>query len=415
MSAVRSLLFSTLYPSSVRPGHGIFVETRLRELLKSGEVECKVVSPVPWFFSGHERFGNYGLMARTPARELHNGIDVVHPRYLLAPKIGMNAAPFTMAMGAIAAVRNLIREGFDFDVIDAHYFYPDCVAAAFIARWLGKPLVITARGSDVNLIAQYPLPRRLMLGATRTAHACVTVSAALRSRLVEMGADPAKMVVLRNGVDLDRFRPVPPVQARSRLGLLDRPTLLSVGNLVTNKGHHLVIEALAKLPEFQLVIAGQGIERAALMELAHRTGVAERVIFSGQVAQTDLPTYYSAADMLILASEREGWPNVLLESMACGTPVVATNVGGVPEIIGPPHTGRVVAERSLEALVAGIADLWRSLPDRVQVSDYARAYSWDETTRGQLALFRAAVQPQQRRLALEEPIAYHPAGHDKQR
>ncbi|WP_201744886.1 hypothetical protein, partial [Escherichia coli] len=125
MSKMMVLSFSTLYPSSVRPTHGIFVETRLRELLKSGRVESRVVAPVPWFPSTQPRWGEYAKFAATPAREQRNGIDVLHPRYLLAPKVGMSSAPLTLALGARAALRQLIDEGFDFDLIDAHYYYPD--------------------------------------------------------------------------------------------------------------------------------------------------------------------------------------------------------------------------------------------------------------------------------------------------
>ena len=120
-SKVRSLLFSTLYPSSNRPGHGIFVETRLRHLLLSGEVESRVVAPVPWFPSRDPRFGDWSRLAATPRWETHNGIDVWHPRYLLPPKIGMNVAPLMLALGAYPTLRKLKAEGFDFDVIDAHY------------------------------------------------------------------------------------------------------------------------------------------------------------------------------------------------------------------------------------------------------------------------------------------------------
>ena len=124
------LTFSTLYPSSVRPGHGIFVETRLRELVSSGEVEARVIAPVPWFFSTNPKYGEYARIARTPTRETRNEFDVQHPRYFLPSGIGMNIAPFTLAMGAIPAVKRLIDAGYDFDVIDAHYYYPDGVAAA---------------------------------------------------------------------------------------------------------------------------------------------------------------------------------------------------------------------------------------------------------------------------------------------
>jgi len=165
---IRTLLFSTLYPSSVRPGHGIFVETRLRELLQSGQVATQVVAPVPWFPSTNPRYGDYARMAATPAQEVHNGISVLHPRYLLPPKVGMSLAPFLLALGALPTLKKIIRSGFDFDVIDAHYYYPDGVAAALLARYFNKPLVVTARGSDVNLIANFAVPRSLMRWARPT-------------------------------------------------------------------------------------------------------------------------------------------------------------------------------------------------------------------------------------------------------
>ena len=121
---IRTVLFSTLYPSSARPVHGIFVETRLRELLLRHEVQTKVVAPVPWFPSMGKRWGDYAKMAATPMRETHNGIDVLHPRYLAIPKVGMSVAPLLLAAGALGSMRRLIDEGFDFDVIDAHYYTP---------------------------------------------------------------------------------------------------------------------------------------------------------------------------------------------------------------------------------------------------------------------------------------------------
>lgn len=388
---LRILTFSTLYPSSVRPGHGIFVETRLRELIASGEVDARVVAPVPWFPSRNSRFGDYALMASTPARELHNGIDVQHPRYLLPPKVGMTLAPFALAVGAIPAIRRLQREGFDFDLIDAHYYYPDGVAAALLARLLGKRFVVTARGTDINLIPRYAVPRRLIQWTASRASASISVCRALSDSLRELGADPARLRVLRNGVDLERFRPLDREKVRNDLGIAARPTLLSVGYLIERKGHHLVIEALAQLPRHQLLIVGGGPERMALESLAARLGVDDRVRFVGAVPQHLLPSYYSAADVLVLASSREGWANVLLESMACGTPVVATSIWGTPEVVADPVAGRLSSERNAAALSAAIIDLSSAMPSRSQVRRYAERFSWSETTNGQLELFRSIV------------------------
>ena len=402
---IRTLLFSTLYPSSVRPSNGIFVETRLRELLKSGQVETRVVAPVPWFPSGHPRFGEYAQFARTPRREVYNGIDVLHPRYALPPKVGMNLAPFTLALGALPAIRKLQREGFDFDLIDAHYYYPDGVAAAILARILGKPFVVTARGTDINLIPQYAFPKKLILWTASQARASISVCRALRDEIETLGGDPATLTVLRNGVDLQRFHPVPRDDARAALGWPDAPTLLSVGYLVERKGHHIAIEALAGLPGYRLVIAGTGVEQAALEGLAQRLGVADRVVFAGAVPNAELFRYYSAADIMLLASSREGWANVLLESMACGTPVVATRIWGTPEVIAVPEAGRL-ADRTPASFVKAIQELMLAYPSREAVRRYAEGFGWEETSRGQLELFRSicagAARPEGGRTSPQE-------------
>jgi teichuronic acid biosynthesis glycosyltransferase TuaC len=403
------LLFSTLYPSGARPGHGIFVATRLRQLVASGAIDAKVVAPVPWFCSTNPRFGEYARMALTPNHETLDGIEVWHPRYLLPPKVGMSVAPFAMALGAVRTLRRLIANGFDFDVIDAHYYYPDGVAAALLARHFNKPFVVTARGSDVNLIAKYAVPRRLMQWAARRADTSIAVSEALGSAMLDMGMPPQRIKVLRNGVDLTRFQSLPQATARAQLGWPDAPTLIAVGNLVENKGQHLALEALALLPGFRLYLAGSGPEADALQALARRLGVAERVIFCGRVAQEHLSVYYSAADILVLPSSREGSPNVVLESMACGTPVVATPVGGIPEFVRGPLAGRLTTDRSAAQLVNAVQDLWAQGIDRAAVRRHASRFDWDDTTRGQLDIFsRLALANSARHLS-------NPAGTDRRR
>ncbi len=387
----RIVLFSSLYPSSARPQHGVFVETRLRELLAGGAVDAKVVAPVPWVPYAAARRGDYAEIARTPARETWNNIDVIHPRYLLPPKVGMNIAPFTMAAGALGALRRLVREGFDFDAIDAHYYYPDGVAAALLARRLGKPLVITARGSDINLIADFAWPRRLMRRAARHADTSVAVSRALAARMTELGMP--RVSVLGNGVDLARFAPLPQADARRRLGWPEAPTLLVVGNLVENKGQGLAIEALAALPGYRLHLVGAGPDAGALQALARRLGVEGRVLFCGRVDQRELASYYSAADLLLLPSSREGSPNVVLEALACGTPVVGAAVGGVPDLIDADAAGALFAEHSAPTLAAAVRRVGARVRDPGAVRRHAERFDWASTTRGQEAIFQRLAQP----------------------
>lgn len=393
---IRILLFSTLYPSSARPLHGVFVETRLRELLSCGGVQAKVVAPVPWFPFTSARHGDYAAMASTPTREKRHGLDVLHPRYLAIPKVGMSVAPFLLARAGLRAARQLQAEGFDFDLIDAHYFYPDGVAAAQVAKRLGKPCVITARGSDLNLIANYMVPRKLMLNAARQAAALVGVSQALVERMRELGMPAGKLHMFRNGVDVHRFRPLPQAQMHRELGIDGAPLLLSVGNLVPLKGHDLCIDALAELrashPQARLLIVGKGPERERLQSQARAHGLADAVTFVGPVPNEELARWYSAADVLLLASSREGWPNVLLEAMACGTPVVATRVGGIPEVVAESCAGRLFDRREPSGIAAAVGELLAHLPDREAVRQYAGRFGWSETSQAQKRVFADLVQ-----------------------
>ena len=384
---LRILTFSTLYPSSVRPGHGIFVETRLRELLKSGQVEAKVVAPVPWFFSRNPCFGGYAQMAATPRYELRNGVEVWHPRYLLPPRIGMNIAPRALVRGSMGTINRLRDQGFDFDLIDAHYFYPDGVAAAMIGKALNKPVVITARGTDINLIPKFAKPRKMILEAARESGAMITVCRALKDELVTLGADENKIVPLRNGVDLERFFPEDRTHARATFGVGDRFAIASVGYLIERKGHHLAIQAMQDIPDGELLIAGSGEEEAELRRLAKQLGVENRVRFLGALPQERLRTLYSAADCLLLASSREGWANVLLEAMACGTPVVASNVWGTPEVVASPEAGILMLQRSAKGIVDAVGRLRHSMPSREATRYYAEQFSWEATSRGQIDLF----------------------------
>jgi glycosyltransferase involved in cell wall biosynthesis len=303
----------------------------------------------------------------------------------------MNIAPWTLAWGARATVARLIREGFDFDLIDAQYYYPDGIAAAMLSRWFNKPFVVTARGTDLNLIPQHSWPRKLIEKTAHAAAGSIGVCAALMDELHTLGAEPAKLHVMRNGVDLERFQPLDKVQMRAELGLTQGPVLLSVGHLIERKGHDIAIDALVSVPEATLIVIGEGEERQRLQQQAERLGLGQRVRFTGAIPNLQLARWYSAADALILASSREGWANVLLESMACGTPVVASRIWGTPEVVQTDVAGRLVEERNGPAFARAIQTLLESLPERAAVRRYAEGFAWQQTTDAQLALFRTTL------------------------
>ena len=380
---LRILTFTTLYPGATQPSHGIFVETRLRHLLETGRVQARVVAPTPWFpFSG-ARFGRYAAMARMPARELRSRIEVLHPRYLIIPKIGMSVAPSLLFAACLPVLRRMQAE---FDLIDAHYFFPDGVAAVRLGQALGKPVVVTARGTDINLIPRHPLARRMIRNAARHAAGIIAVSQALKDAIVELGIPSERTTVLRNGVDLELFRPGDRAAARKALQV-QGPVLLSVGHLIERKGHDLIIAALSRLPTCTLLIAGEGPENSALKAQAAKLGVGDRVRFLGVVPHNDLRRIYMAADALVLASSREGWPNVLLESMACGTPVIASAIWGNPEVVSRPEAGLLLPARTPDAIADAVDQLLRDPPGHDATRAYAEQFSWDETSWGQVRLF----------------------------
>src|SRR6185437_14643447 len=389
-SKLEILTFSTLFPNASTPNHGVFVANRLRHLLRAEPIHAQVVAPVPWFPSRSGIFGKYGLMAAVPDTEDYRGINVRHPRFPVIPKFGMSIAPTLLFAACLPIMRQIQRER-DFEIIDAHYFYPDGVAAVMLGRVLRKPVVITARGTDINLIPRHRLPRQQIKWAARKASGLVAVSQALKDALITLGVEPGRIEVLRNGVDLEIFRPDDRESARAQLNL-NGPTLLSVGQLIERKANHLSIEALQFLPEFELLLVGEGPEKARLQLLARQLRVTARVRFLGSISHEKLAPIYSAADALLLASSREGWPNVLLEAMACGTPVVASDIWGNPEVVTTPEAGCLMDNRTPEGIANAVRRLFAALPKRSATRQYAERYSWQDTSDGQLRLFERVVQ-----------------------
>lgn len=389
---MRILTFTNLYPSTAQPRHGIFIEHRVRQLVDTGEASVRVIAPAPWAPKVASRlFGHHAALADVPAAEVRHGIPVWHPRFFAVPKVTSWINPLLMALSALPLARKLQRED-DFDLIDAHFVYPDGAAAVLLGAWLGKPVTVTARGTDINEFPRYRVPRAWIKWVTRHADALITVSAALSTALLDLGARPERVTVLRNGVDLTLFAPGDRQAARTELNL-QQPVLLSVGHLIADKGHQFVIEALAELREVRLMIVGDGPMREELKTLAMRLGVAERITWTGIVSQQQLAKHYAAADVTVLASKLEGMPNVLLESIACGTPVIATNVGGNAEVINAHAAGILMKERSTRAVVEAYREIEHNVRDRDAVRRHAEQFGWASTTQGLLQLFGRLIPP----------------------
>lgn len=394
---IRMLTITSLFPSLARPRHGIFVETRLQQLIATRRVSARVIAPVPWFPSTRARFGRYADFARTPLLDIRSGIPVSYPRYLMIPAIGQRLAAASMAHAVLGYMRRNSTAIGAYDLIDGQYLYPDGVAAAKIAARLRCPYVLTARGSDVNVIAKNPAFQTAVLKAIEGASFTFTVSNTLRRSLIDLGCAPDRIICARNGVDTQLFHPVDQAAARKRLGISAARLIVSVGNLVAEKRHALVIRALPRLTGTSYVIVGNGPERARLLRLAASERVADRVCILDTRPQVELVDVYAAADVLVLPSSREGWPNVLLEALACGTPVVASAVGGVADIVSSSIAGIVLESDSPDAFASAIKRVLDARRDRMDVSTYAKRFDWRSVAVMQAEFCHAAATGQRGR------------------
>jgi glycosyltransferase involved in cell wall biosynthesis len=375
---VRILTFTSLFPNPAQPNLGIFVHQRTLALAAIPGNHVEVIAPLSW--SPPVGSGEKGRLARAvPAVEKIGGITVYHPRYPLVPKISMPVHGWLMFQGALGLVQRLQRES-PFDCIDAHYVYPDGKAALLLGKKLGLPVIVSARGSDINLFPSFRLIRPQIRHTLREAAGRIAVSVALKQAMLEVAGANCDIRVIGNGVDAGRFFPVDRREARQRLQIpLDAQVIVSVAALLPVKGHDRLLRAFGalggKFPDLHLYFVGEGASCAQLQALAASLNLQGVVHFAGSCPNERLRDWYSAADISCLASSREGWPNVVLESLACGTPVVATRVWGTPEILTSPVLGLLV-DQSEADIATGLEAALKRDWDREALVRHARTREW---------------------------------------
>jgi glycosyltransferase involved in cell wall biosynthesis len=376
------VVFSSLFPSAVRPGAGLFIRERMFRVARHRALV--VVSPQPWFpGQGLIRRFRPGYRPEAPALEIQQGITVYHPRFLALPGVLRRLDGWSMALATLDLMRRLRSEGAR--LIDAHFAYPDGEAATRLGRWLGLPVTITLRGTEVPH-SKNPVLRPRLVRTLAAATRIFSVSDSLRRLAIELGASPDKTEVVGNGVDTGVFHPVEREAARQTLGLpASAKVLISVGGLVERKGMHRVIDCLPGLlkshPDLHYLVVGgaspEGDMRAELETQAARLGVAARVHFLGALAPDELKGPLSAADVFVLSTRNEGWANVFLEAMACGLPVISTDVGGNAEVVCRPELGTIVPFGDAEALARALDRALSVEWDRAAILAYAQDNQWD--------------------------------------
>lgn len=375
---MRILTFTSLFPTSADPTYGIFIYQRSAQLAQRPGNEVVVVSPVP-YFPKWLKMRRWRAAGEIPSQEEIGRLTVHHPRYPLLPKISMPFHALLMFLGSFARVRRL-HQSAEIDCIDAHFVYPDGLAAVLLGKTLGVPVTVSARGTDINLYPSFKLIRPMIRWTLSQAAGVIAVSGALKEAMVKLGVDSDKIRVIPNGVDAELFHLMDRDEARRKLNLPPEvPLLVSVGALIRPKGHLTLIRAFARIaprhPELKLYLLGEGPLRSELESLVHELSLQDRVRLLGKRPNDELPQWFNAAELSLLTSEREGWPNVLTESLACGTPVVATRVGGVPEILHSPELG-IVVDQTVDSVADGLERALLKKWDREAISKQTRARMW---------------------------------------
>jgi glycosyltransferase involved in cell wall biosynthesis len=364
---MRILFLASDFPSPLQPARGTFNLALAKALARKHEL--RVIAPIAWPIRWKSKSGP----AKSP------DFPVWRPTYYYPPKFQRARYHLWMNWSIRKAVAQA-TENWRPDAVLAYWAHPDGAAGATIAEQLGVPSAIIVGGSDVLLLPKDPARKPAVVQALRTTTAVVTVCQQLKSAVVDLGIDPEKIHVWTQGVDAKIFHPGEKSAARARLGIVAPETVfLCVARLEHVKGVDLLLDACYHLlnrgDKFRLYIVGGGSEAAKLEKKTWNRGLTRNVYFLGPRGGRELADWYRAADRTVLSSRSEGLPNVLRESLACGTRFIATEVGGVREIAGPgdflcpPNDPVALAELMHYCLTAAPAAPPPPLPDWDQSAD----------------------------------------------
>lgn len=392
-TAPRLLVYSSLFPSPNDPNAGVFIRERMFRVAQ--HLPIVVVSPKAWSpFDWLIRRFKPRFRPVAPRIEVQQGITVYAPRFFSLPGVLKQWDSTFMALGSYFTIKRLQRE-FGFNHIDAHFAYPDGHAAKLLAHHFAVPFTVTLRGTEVRHSRDKQLVQKLR-EVYRSASITLSVSDSLRQLAYAHGLEQDKGQVVGNGVDATRFVPVSKQEARRRFKLPDdAKVLITVGGLVERKGFHRVIKAMPALleqyPNMHYLLVGsacaEGDMTKQLVDLATALSLTDRVHFLGSMSPDDLKWPLSAADVFVLSTRNEGWANVILEAMACGLPVIASDVGGNKEVVCQPQLGEIVPFDDQTALTNAISIALDTDWDRAAIIAYAQDNSWDNRVKTLTSLF----------------------------
>lgn len=369
----RLLFISNLFPDASEPYRGLDNVTLLHLLRQHWDVRVVALRPSlkAWF----------GKTPQWRSREQDTVLEPVFLPVRYAPKIG-GLFNHKLILAALNKALPALKKEFAWDLVLASWLFPDGWAAIHAVK---EPCVLIAQGSDVHGYLRSAPRKKAILEAVGRSRGVITRSRSLASLLAQAGAESTKLHPIHNGVDVSVFRPGEKASKPEKI-------ILFVGNLLPVKNPELLLRAFARVtPPARLVIAGKGPLRQALEALAASLGIAERVTFLGPQLAPQIAGQMRFADVLCMSSLNEGLPNVVIEAMASGLPVVATNVGGIHEVIDAPWKGILVPSGDETALANALNNALVSPLDSERIGAYGQGLSWQRTAGAYEDVLRSAL------------------------
>lgn len=386
------LVVTKIFPNAREPHSSPFNRQQFGELGRLCDVE--ILATIPWFpfasLAGNRTKAS--TLRDVPASDTIAGLSVSHPRFLYVPKVGDAVASPLYAASLLGA---FLRRRQNIDVILASWAYPDGAAAVLLGALLGIPVVIKLHGSDINVIGQRPVVRAHLRRIFPRAAAIVAVSRALGEGAIALGAPRERTHTVANGIDKSRFSPRDRRASRRAVGLPEDGRILTfVGRLEREKGLFDLLEAFASVArtrsDVTLVLVGDGPRRAEIEALARPWGDRVRVL--GVRPHEEIAHYVGAADVVTLPSWNEGTPNAVLEALASGRRVVATDVGGIPDIVHSRELGLLVPAREPQKLATALGEALDQPYSPEEIVARAGVRSWAESARELEGILSRAVR-----------------------
>lgn len=367
---MKLLVITNLFPNNLEPVRGVYNMQLVTELARL--CDLRVIAPLPWspyYWS-------------VPEAEVIDGIEVSHPRYFMTPKIGRVMYGFYFFLSLYGKVKR-DRNNFKFDVILASWAFPDGVGSYFIAKCLRIPIVIQVLGSDINIYTKTILRRKLIAYVLKRCSKVLSVSQELKNRIAQIGVPVDKVRVVNNGVNQSLFSPMDRTLARNSLKLpQETRIILYVGNLVPVKGIDGLVSAYgavaSEATNSLLIIIGDGFLKKSVLKKVKDLNLEGRVILCGKRPHNEIPAWMNASDLLCLPSLNEGSPNVILEAMACGVPIVATRVGGIPEMVRSYKNVKLTDPKDIKQLSEAILKFLSNGCDQQASLDKPSNRSWKD-------------------------------------